>query len=417
MENINEENDNNNTDSNDDESVSDAVDQPLLSGEELLAESQKLTDEIQEPASADPEFDEPVADQPTFDQPASDAYAAPPPPQMTPPQTGGPVEDRLVRDPHAFFGGVLSGIAHRFGWDVSATRLVFIVLVFVSGGIAIPTYLLSWLIIPRARFWPPVVRQGARGFEGRDLGIALVALGALVVVAIGAGDAAAVIVPLVLVAGGMWLLFQSPRQAVASPVAAPMPDAGTFAFAPAAPGSAGAGDQWTEPQMPAFEPQPVDPPSRLRRGVILGVIVLFLLTPLLIIGGIIAAIASSDFDVNFDETTLVEPVGVGGIPTFVVGDSGEYVLDLSDTDLSPLLEDGADPLTVSIDMDAGRLEVIVPSDLEVEVDAEIDAIGDVRVFGNNEDGFGPRLSVVNDDADLILDLSIDFGEIEVVRAG
>ena len=353
----------------------------------------------------------------------------PPPPQFTPPPTsgaaqGGNAEDRLVRDPHATFGGVLSGIAHRFGWDVSLTRLAFVVVLLLSGGAAIPAYLLAWLIIPRARFWPPMVRQSTRSLGGRDIGIGLIALAVLVVIAVGSGDAAAVIVPLALIAGGMWLLFQNPREAVASPAgaggAAAMGGAGAFAFAPtetSPPMAGGSGGGWDGSQMPPVQPEPVESRSRVRRGVILTVLGLVILVPVLIVGGIVAAIASSDIDLDFEDATIVEPIGIDGIPTSVVAGSGEYTLDLSDTDLSPLFEDGAEPLSIAIDMDAGELVVVLPSDVGVEVDAEVDVVGDVTVFGTNEDGFGASVAVNEDDPELILDLSIDLGEIRVTRVG
>lgn len=400
------------TDDADDEAAA-----PLLSGDELLAESRLLTN--------DPTMEDPIPQDAGFS-----AEHEPPPPQFTPPPTpppggpaqGGNAEDRLVRDPNATFGGVLSGIAHRFGWDVSLTRLAFVVVFLISGGIALPAYLLAWLIIPRARFWPPVVRQRTRSLGARDIGIGLIALAVLVVVGIGSGDAAAVIIPLALIAGGMWLLFQNPREAVAAPAgAAPMPGAGAFAFAPtdtSSPmASGGAGGNWGAPQMPSVQPEPVQSRSRFRLGVILAILGVFVLIPVLIVGGVVAAIASGDIDVNIEDATIVEPVGVDGIPTSVVADVGEYTLDLSDTDLTPLLEEGADPLEVSIDMDAGLLQVILPNDLDVSVEAEIDAVGDIDVLGSNDDGITPEISMTNDDPDLILDLSLDIGEIKVTRVG
>ena len=48
-----------------------------------------------------------------------DGASTAPPPHFS----SVPLEDRLVRDPNATFGGVLSGIAHRYGWDVAITRL------------------------------------------------------------------------------------------------------------------------------------------------------------------------------------------------------------------------------------------------------------------------------------------------------
>jgi phage shock protein PspC (stress-responsive transcriptional regulator) len=63
------------------------------------------------------------------------------------PQTGGrtgslcrPVADRML-------AGVASGLARYLGIDVLVVRIALVVLVFV-GGIGVPLYLASWLLIP-----------------------------------------------------------------------------------------------------------------------------------------------------------------------------------------------------------------------------------------------------------------------------
>jgi Putative stress-responsive transcriptional regulator len=58
---------------------------------------------------------------------------------------------RLFRDPDCcVFGGVAGGIAAYTGWDVSAIRVIFLVLLFAKG-ISIPIYLILWLAMPLAR--------------------------------------------------------------------------------------------------------------------------------------------------------------------------------------------------------------------------------------------------------------------------
>lgn len=46
-------------------------------------------------------------------------------------------------------GGVCGGLASYFDIDPTMVRLIAVVLFFVSGGIAIPAYLVAWVIIPR----------------------------------------------------------------------------------------------------------------------------------------------------------------------------------------------------------------------------------------------------------------------------
>lgn len=59
---------------------------------------------------------------------------------------------RLYRDPdNKILGGVASGIAAYFDWDVTAVRLVFILLAFFGFGTSILIYIIAWLIIPEAR--------------------------------------------------------------------------------------------------------------------------------------------------------------------------------------------------------------------------------------------------------------------------
>lgn len=59
---------------------------------------------------------------------------------------------RLHRDvDDKMFGGVCSGIAAYFGWDVTPIRIIFVILTFVSSFWLIPVYLLLWIFVPAAR--------------------------------------------------------------------------------------------------------------------------------------------------------------------------------------------------------------------------------------------------------------------------
>lgn len=58
---------------------------------------------------------------------------------------------RLFRNPDdRVLGGVVSGLAAYFGWDVTWTRIVFILAGFLIHGLIL-AYLLAWIIIPLAR--------------------------------------------------------------------------------------------------------------------------------------------------------------------------------------------------------------------------------------------------------------------------
>jgi phage shock protein PspC (stress-responsive transcriptional regulator) len=62
------------------------------------------------------------------------------------------VKKRLYRNPDdKMIGGVFSGIAAYFNWDVLVLRIIATILVFVSTGWIVPVYLLVWLITPEAK--------------------------------------------------------------------------------------------------------------------------------------------------------------------------------------------------------------------------------------------------------------------------
>lgn len=54
----------------------------------------------------------------------------------------------LRRDPDkGMLAGVAAGLGDYFGVDPTAVRLALVILAF-AGGIAIPLYLLAWLVVP-----------------------------------------------------------------------------------------------------------------------------------------------------------------------------------------------------------------------------------------------------------------------------
>jgi len=359
------------------------------------------TEDIQNDV-VDATVDEPDANEGQESEPA--------PPGAIPPPYQHPQDNRLTRDPFATFGGVLSGIGHRYGWDVSLTRLAFVVLLIVSGGTAIVAYLLAWLIIPRATHWPPArVSTSRTRLSGRDLGIGLIGLGALVVLGIGSGEAAAVLVPLALVGGGIWLLIQSPRDPEIE-----APDRAT-AQAPVVPAQpVMVASQPAPAPQPTVVPQPVPKRSGFRR---IGIIGLFSFLGLLLLAIIavplilFAVITGGDFDT--DREYVYRPARVEDIPTDISEDVGEIILDLRRVDFSTLAVD-AEPLRVDVELDLGRIEVLLPQDVRVVVDAETD-LGDVTVFGSSDEGINPSRSIAQDDPQLDLELDLNAGEIVVAR--
>lgn len=59
---------------------------------------------------------------------------------------------RFYRDPeNAMLGGIAGGVAAYLNWDTTLVRILFVIVVFIGFGWAIPIYLLIWLIAPEAR--------------------------------------------------------------------------------------------------------------------------------------------------------------------------------------------------------------------------------------------------------------------------
>src|SRR5699024_3123093 len=95
--------------------------------------------------------------------------------------------------------------------------------------------------------------------------------------------------------------------------------------------------------------------------------------------------------------------------------AGEARVDLTDVG-DPANLDGRD---IRIDGDMGRIEVVVPDDLTVSVDATMEAGGDIRLFGERDGSawdytMSRRHTGPADAPEIDLDLELGFGEIVVV---
>jgi phage shock protein PspC (stress-responsive transcriptional regulator) len=67
------------------------------------------------------------------------------------PKTDKKKSRHFYRDPdNAILGGVASGIAAYFGWDVTWVRIILVILTLASAGNMVLIYLLVWIIAPRA---------------------------------------------------------------------------------------------------------------------------------------------------------------------------------------------------------------------------------------------------------------------------
>ena len=390
MENINNENTNEDNNEGDENVPQDEVIHDEAEGTESSFSVDSDTKDV----------DDSFTEEPTF------AGAATPPPAPE----AQYIEHRLTRDPLATFGGVLSGIAHRYGWDVSITRLAFVVALVASGGGALIVYFLAWLIIPRAMYWPPVQRiRGASGVSGRDIGIGLILLAVFVLLGVGTGQAAAILVPLALIGGGMWMLLQNPRGETAPAAAfAGMP---TPAVQDAQAVSGGY-------QMPTVAPQPAPRRSRRSRFAIAGLVGLVVIGPLMVIGGLFFAFAgSTDVLAEFDgPATTFSPSTLDEIPTDISEEEGHVIIDLTDVDFSSV-DTPQERIEVDVDLNFGEIEVFLPADVRVEVSADASFAGELNVFDEDVEGVFPDENIFSDDdPQLVLDLQVDGGKISVEQA-
>ena len=164
-----------------------------------------------------------------------------PPPAPPPSPYGPPPPRRLLRreDGEDKIGGVCAGIADYLGVDVTFVRIAAVVLAFAGPGV--PAYLVGWAVIPKAPDGTPPnpVRHGPilEGGTNPVVGVALLLAAALVVFDGGLFDEG-VLVPALLIGGGVWLLVRD-RDATSPPPASTVPPAWpTPPAPPAAPATA-----------------------------------------------------------------------------------------------------------------------------------------------------------------------------------
>jgi phage shock protein PspC (stress-responsive transcriptional regulator) len=149
---------------------------------------------------------------------------------------------RLYRDPSGPIGGVAGGFAGYFDVDPVIARLLWIVALF--SGIGFPAYLVCWLVIPKAKLWPPPGYGSLPASASHPHQTALlsgfVILGLLAVIGTGADGLGQYLLPAALVGAGVYLLSQRGALSEAR-AAAPVAPAGGDAFAASATEPAGSG--------------------------------------------------------------------------------------------------------------------------------------------------------------------------------
>ena len=358
--------------------------------------------------------DEEPIEEPVFGE-DDEAAGASAPPQGEPtgfPGTAMPAASYvpLQRDAEGVFGGIASGIGKRYGLDIGLVRLGMAILAFTV--VFILVYIAAWIIIPKSAV-PLVQLPHHPDQTRRALGGALV--GAAVIFGLGAiGSSGAVLVPVALLAAGIWLLMQQPKEQTSIP-------GGTQSYGMHSPPAGAYGS--TQPAVI----EPVAIPTKKRRtglrifGTLVGFVALLLLVGVVIIGVFVASGPDIYFEADNDNFRLdfgdhedirvIDPDSLAEVPTEVFDTEGKVVLDLTEIDLS---EDYLNrPYESNVTLINGEIEVTVPDGLDVRYDVET---GDGSLYYDGLENFTVHTSKEfgASDPDLILNLEIDSGQIVIV---
>ncbi len=376
-----------------------------------------MTDEAHDPAEPTAPGDDSIPTDPTVPVDAStgdDTFGHLPPPPMRPaaasPRTG------LVRDPYSRLGGIASGLAHRYGWDPTLVRLIFVVALIASGGGALLLYVVAWVVVPRATVWPPTpVRNPAgSGLSNREVGIAIAVAGVLAFLVAGAGTTGAILVPLALIGGGIWLLTQSPREHALDGVTHSSPALGETEGMPPVP-----------PSIVPPEPfgQPVPPRSRRRKWAVRALVAGTVLTlmaavvlPVAVVAawvgagdGVSVSVGNSDFRLANDA-----PTSLDALPTTIRSDNGLVRVDLRDIPASDFAE-RTEPARLDIALGEGEVWLEIPQGLSYRLDATADD-GTVHTDGAALDAAkvdDHTVKVPRADPDIVITIDVNKGDINL----
>ena len=346
---------------------------------------------------------------------------------------------RSVTDRH--IAGVAGGIARHLDIDAIIVRVALVVGVFF-GGAGLLLYVGAWLLVPEEG-----TDDEPLGLDRRSRSIAIVGVGILALLA-AVGDWAGASWfpwPVAIVAAlVVWFLHRKDRNAS-------RPQTGYGYAEPT----------YTEAYAhPTYAREPRRPRNPRKRGPrlflftvalialaegVLGVVdlaggsvvdsaypalALGITAAMLVLGsfwgragglialGLVAAIATAGATIgnNIDEEDRsYAPTSAGEVQEQYDFGGGRFTLDLSDvTDVEAL--DGRD---IAIDGVGGRVEVIVPDGMDVDVTTQVVG-GDSRVFDQRSDGFDITQNGFLDGGDGVPDMSITIdlvaGEIIVREA-
>ena len=372
-------------------------------------------------------------------------------------------EMRRTSDDH-MVAGVCAGIARHLNIDPVVVRIVIACLAF-AGGAGVIVYIAAWLLIPEDGEEQGILDRhfsaNADVEQIRKVGL-FAAAAIAAAAALGSGWAMGPAgVPIVLVALGLFYVFairpynrrQAERLAVSPEGAARVSATGTpidttVESGDGAPPIAADGTGHTpRPRNPRRDRGALFALTMAVVAVVIGAMWIYsaavetIAWPYFALAALFVIAAGMLTGAYYGNGRHLAWLGIplaavllatSALPSYTFGDAsrhpayaadvhdeyaqgiGNFVLDLSDvSDLSEL-----DERTIDIEQGIGRLEVIVPDGLNVEVDAKTDA-GELKIFDRTTDGAPVSMHHVDPpDADpsLNLDIKQNVGEVRVSRS-
>lgn len=364
-----------------------------------------------------------------------------------------------------YIGGVAGGLARHLDVDPTLVRVLFAVTSFF-GGAGVLAYLALWLLVPEEGNDHAVIAM--KGDTRRTVILVVGAVAVLVLLGNAWGNTwgfwrfSWLFVVLGLIAVVLANRDRHPRgqdrSASQQPTSYDAP-AGTVATDTGEP----AGPQPPAPWQPPAPPPPAPRPRRT--GIIwfwptlaliaigLGILAvvgsnqdlpagsyaalaLAIIASMLVVGaflgragglialGILAAIAlgisTAVGQIGFgwhNQTMHRVPTTAAAVQSSYHVKSGSIYLDLTQV-TDPQALDGR---LVEVSANAGQVHVVVPDDMDVEVNADIKFAGDIDVLGDNRDGTHPSLQTTIDGGENVPQLNLDLhervGQIIVDREG
>lgn len=357
--------------------------------------------------------------------------------------------------------GVAGGLGRHLDIDPLILRVAFVVLVFF-GGAGLIVYGACWLLVPDDGSDKAPINLDERSRSFVLIGAGVIAALAMVGDSWGGGWFPWPLAVVALIA--LWLLTRNnPPQPTA-----PVPPASdyvpptqshvtpTTGYVPPTQSYVTPTTYYTEPVKP-FQSY-VKPPNPRKRGPILFWFTLALIAlsegllgivdlagadvaasayPALAVGicglmlvvgsffgraggiiaiGLVAALAlagTTAADRWEGETVHASPVTAAAVAPSYDVEAGELVLDLRDvTDL-----DNLDGRTIDLDVEVGRIEVILPPGLGATIYADVDGPGNIKLFGEEHGGIEiSRTETVGvGEPAIVIDARMSVGQIEVRR--